>query len=73
MGKLAEATGGAVTGPVTVTFPDGTRTFPDADTAEKAIGARKVEHKRGGFFVAQGSAFDADAVRDESSKSPKKK
>lgn len=73
VGKLAEAAGNDVSGPVTVTFPDGTRTFPDVVSAEKAIGGRTIEHKRGGFFVLQGSAFDSDAAKDEAPKASKKK
>jgi hypothetical protein len=73
MGKLAEVAGVDVKGPQTVTYPDGSRTYASPEAAETAIGGRTVEHKRGGFFVEQGSAFDGDARSDAPKPVSKKK
>lgn len=66
MSRLAEAAGVAkLEGPVTVTYPDGSRTYPNMETADKAVGGRTVAYRRGGFFVEQGTSGEGDQRVDE--------
>ena len=70
MGKLSTAAKAKVTGPVAVTFADGTtRTFATETEAEKAVAGKTVEFRRGGFFETEALATAPAAAPAPSGKS----